>query len=74
VIEADGFDSNQRIAWPKGRQLLYIDIDHLRTAGAKRPGYPTPNRLIHDESRYHRPARRVVEATPGIGAPLPAFR
>jgi hypothetical protein len=56
MVEADGFDSNQRIAWSQWRQLLYTDIDHFRSAATVSPGHPALNRLIHDESPYY-PAR-----------------
>jgi hypothetical protein len=53
MVEASGFDSNQRLACSQRRQVLHIDFNHLRPAGAKRSGDQALIRLIHDESPYH---------------------
>ena len=54
MVEASGFDSDQCLACAQRRQFLHTDVNHLRTAGAERPGNPAFSRLIHDESPYHR--------------------
>jgi hypothetical protein len=53
MVEAGSFDSNQRLTCSQRRQLLHSDLNHLRTAGAERPGNPALSTLIHDESPYH---------------------
>jgi hypothetical protein len=53
MVEAGGFDSNERLAGSQRRQFLQTDLNHLRAAGAERPGNPALSRLIHDESPYH---------------------
>jgi hypothetical protein len=54
MVEAGGFDSNERLACSQRRQFLQTDLNNLRTTGAERPGNPALRRLIHDELPYHR--------------------
>jgi hypothetical protein len=54
MVEAGGFDSNQRLACSQRRKFLHTDLNHLRTADPERPGNPALSRLTHDESPYHR--------------------
>jgi hypothetical protein len=53
MVQADAFNSNQRLACSQRRQVLHTDLNHLRAAGAERPGNPPLSRLIHDESPYY---------------------
>ena len=53
MVEAGSFDSHQGLACSQRRQVLHTDFNHIRTAGAERPGNPALIRLIHEESPYH---------------------
>jgi hypothetical protein len=54
MVQAGSFHFNQDLACFQRSKFLNTDLNHLRTAGAKRPRHPALNRLIHDESPYHR--------------------
>jgi hypothetical protein len=48
MVEAGGFNPNQRLSCFQSRQFLHTDLNHLRTARAERASNVPLGTFIHD--------------------------